>query len=158
MCQLPNESGENGVPFLSGGEALFFLLILLAVSLCVSVLLSPASRARRRERREHETRTAEALRIRLAKKWQQAVVQGVWGTMPDGRWIACIPEHEDPVARRRRKQMLVSCNLDELNENGFAYETDTDNEWDVVDLEKGETTGGDGDTVTVSGDGDGGGL
>jgi hypothetical protein len=158
MCQLPNESGENGVPFLSGGEALFFLLILLAVSLCVSVLLSPASRARRRERREHETRTAEALRIRLAKKWQQAVVQGVWGTMPDGRWIACVPEHEDPSARRRRKQMLVSCNLDELNENGFAYETDTDNEWDVVDLEKGETTRGDGDTVTVSGDGDGGGL
>ena len=152
MCTLHSENQDtNSGGFLSGGEALFFLLILLAVSLCVSVLLSPASRARRRERREQEAAAAEQRRKRLEQKWHAAVTQGVWGTMPDGSWRACLPEYEDTSMRRRRKKLLVhrySLDGKEPTETDsecdeWEYEKEVNGEEAVVDVDVESWDGGD---------------
>ena len=93
QCALPGERPHNaGTPLMSGGQALFLLLILLTVSMCVSVLLSPESRRRRRERVEREARDkARALR-RKEKELNRSVKTGLWLTQPDGAVCVCVAD------------------------------------------------------------------
>ena len=99
-----------------GGEALFLLLLLLTVSMCVPVLLSPVSRRRRRERLEREAREkARALR-REKKLWDMSVERGVWLTQPDGAVDVCVVDVEAigddrSASRSRRRRRRAAAEL-----------------------------------------------
>ena len=101
---------------MQGGEALFLLLLLLTVSMCVSVLLSPVSRRRRRERLEREAREkARALR-RGKKLWDMSVERGVWLTQPDGAVDVCVVDVEAigddrSASRSRRRRRRAAAEL-----------------------------------------------
>ena len=111
QCALPGERPHNaGTPLMSGGQALFLLLILLTVSMCVSVLLSPESRRRRRERVEREAREKARVLRRKEKEWNRSVKSGLWLTQPDGAVCVCVAEKglglglDGDASRSRRRR------------------------------------------------------
>ena len=125
QCALPGEREYNnaGTPLMSGGQALFLLLILLTVSMCVSVLLSPESRRRRRERVEREARDkARALR-RKEKELNRSVKTGLWLTQPDGAVCVCVADADglrlvldgDASRSRRRRRRRAAAKLARIN-------------------------------------------
>ena len=118
QCALPDERSPsppgNGTPFVSGGEALFLLLLLLTVSMCVSVLLSPESRRRRRERLEREAREKARALHREQKRWARSVKTGMWLTQPDGAVCVCVADAEaerDDSRRSRRRRRRAAAKL-----------------------------------------------
>ena len=123
---MPGERARNssaaGTPLVSGGEALFLLLLLLTVSMCVSVLLSPESRRRRRERREREAREkARALR-REQKRWDRSVTKGLWLEQPDGAVCVCVFDadattKDDGDTRRSRRGRRAAAMKLSLNQS-----------------------------------------
>ena len=117
QCALPGERPHNaGTPLMSGGQALFLLLILLTVSMCVSVLLSPESRRRRRERVEREAREKARVLRRKEKELNRSVKSGLWLTQPDGAVCVCVAEKglglgldgDASRSRRRRRRRAAA--------------------------------------------------
>ena len=103
---------------MSGGQALFLLLILLTVSMCVSVLLSPESRRRRRERVEREAREKARVLRRKEKELNRSVKSGLWLTQPDGAVCVCVAEKGlglgldgDASRSRRRRRRRAAAKL-----------------------------------------------
>ena len=127
QCALPDERSPsppgNGTPFVSGGEALFLLLLLLTVSMCVSVLLSPESRRRRRERLEREAREKARALHREQKRWARSVKTGMWLTQPDGAVCVCVADADglrlvldgDASRSRRRRRRRAAAKLARIN-------------------------------------------
>ena len=62
--------------------------------MCVSVVLSPASRRRRRERRERGELEKEMRARRAATRAEKWIIVGVWGEQPDGKIVACVADRE----------------------------------------------------------------